>query len=188
MIKTLFTAALALVLMIGGFALSAADESSSAVANLIAKIDVDLKDNLINSTPEGKSFGYFLSNGEFTSLATALDAATPSKESGKATFSLGSFSSDQSIIAFGYGSGKNETGFTGVSVEVVSDPLYYSGYDADGFYHLDFSEDPFDGTIEVLVLGEPLPSSTVTLLVGLAAVAAFLLYNNRKRMRSLEQA
>lgn len=41
-----------------------------------------------------------------------------------------------------------------------------------GWYMRDFSEDPFDGKIDVLVVGEPLPSPTTTLfiLLGVAGI------------------
>ena len=65
-----------------------------------------------------------------------------------------------------------------------SDPAYYAGYNADSFYQLDFSEDEFDGRIDVLVVGEPLPSSTVTLILSLAALAVFMGYARRKQQRA----
>ena len=34
------------------------------------------------------------------------------------------------------------------------------------WYHTDFAADPFDGRIEPLVVGEPLPSTAVTLLIA----------------------
>ena len=37
----------------------------------------------------------------------------------------------------------------------------------NGWYPYDFASDPFDGIIEVLVVGEPLPSSTTTLILAL---------------------
>jgi len=40
---------------------------------------------------------------------------------------------------------------------------------------------PFDGEIEVLVVGEPLPSPAVTLIIALALVAAYMGYNYRKQ-------
>lgn len=50
-----------------------------------------------------------------------------------------------------------------------SNPLWQ---EPDGFlspysswYHADFAEDPFDGRIEPLVVGEPLPSTTATFLI-----------------------
>lgn len=35
------------------------------------------------------------------------------------------------------------------------------------WYHTDFAEDPFDGLIEVYVVGEPLPPATITILIAL---------------------
>ena len=37
----------------------------------------------------------------------------------------------------------------------------------NSWYPYDFASDPFDGIIEVLVVGEPLPSTTTTLIVAL---------------------
>ena len=56
-----------------------------------------------------------------------------------------------------------------------------SGMDTDTFFKLDFPEAPFDGRIEVLVAGTPLPSSSVTLLIAFAAGVFFLLYNDRRK-------
>ena len=44
---------------------------------------------------------------------------------------------------------------------VMDSPFAYS------WYKHDFTEDPFDGRIEVLVMGEPLPTPIVTLLLML---------------------
>ena len=41
----------------------------------------------------------------------------------------------------------------------------------DKWYTQDFSSDPFDGIVEVLIMGEPLPSTYVTLF--LASILAF---------------
>ena len=62
----------------------------------------------------------------------------------------------------------------------ITKPPYYAlpmhhpmWQEPDGFlspysfwYHTDFAEEPFDGRIEPLVVGEPLPSTTVTLLIA----------------------
>ena len=45
------------------------------------------------------------------------------------------------------------------------------------WYIHDFAEDPFDGRIEVLVMGEPLPSTTVTLFLASILVFTVLKYN-----------
>lgn len=105
-----------------------------------------------------------------------------------AAISLGSFKRGETI-QFGYadGSGNNFTA-TPVSSGGQGDALYYAGFDQDSFFKLDFSEDPFSGNIEILVMGEPLPPATVTLLIALAAGAAFLLYSKRRRERCAEQA
>ena len=208
--KTLFTTALALVLSIGGFIASAqaADESenvtskrisfqggtiSSTVAQPLTIIagsarEVDLKDNLTKAagSSDSVSFGYLLNGTQFVSLSDAMKNATveETENSKLAAISLGKFESGDTI-SFGYGT--NASNFNTVSLNVSADPGYYAGYKSDGFFQLDFSEDPFDGTIEILVMGEPLPASTVTLLVALGAGALLLLYRNR-RTRGAEQA
>ena len=48
----------------------------------------------------------------------------------------------------------------------------------DYWYTQDFAEDQFDGRIEVAVVGEPLPSTTVT--VFLASIMLFALMKYRK--------
>jgi hypothetical protein len=47
------------------------------------------------------------------------------------------------------------------------------------FYKQDFSEDPFDGRIEIFVIGEPLPSPVQTLLIVLAVGG--IIYCTRKQ-------
>lgn len=56
-------------------------------------------------------------------------------------------------------------------MQLFSHPMWQ---EPDGFlspysswYHTDFAEDPFDGRIEPLVVGEPLPPATATLLIAL---------------------
>ncbi len=131
-----------------------------------------------NSSGE-KEFGYLQSDGTFVSLAGVLksiDAASVD-ESKVASISLGKFEKDNTI-QFGYAD-KNGENFSSVKIE--SEAGFHGAYDTDSFFHLDFSEDPFDGRIEVIVVGQPLPASTVTLLVALAAGAGLLLFRNRKQ-------
>ena len=186
MSKTLFTAALAFVLSIGGFALFADESASIVPVEFYAKMDVNLRNNLTASaTASKKNFGYKkLGNDGFYSLSDAMKAEASDK---KVTFLLGEFSSGD---AFKLGFANSDGGdFTAANVKIASDAGFHGGYDIDGFYHLDFSQDPFDGRIEILALGEPLPASTVTLLVALAAAAGLLLYNNRRtRARFSAQA
>lgn len=52
------------------------------------------------------------------------------------------------------------------------------------WYHFDFVEDPFDGRIEILVMGEPSASTTVTLLIS--CVLGLMLYI-RKQNASIAQ-
>ena len=68
---------------------------------------------------------------------------------------------------------------------VNSENNMFVGYNPDGFYNLDFAADPFDGRIEVLVMGEPLPSVTVSLFI--AAGLASLLYFRRNKLNPINQ-
>lgn len=47
------------------------------------------------------------------------------------------------------------------------------------WYKYDFAEDPFDGRLELLVMGEPLPTPLTTLLVALGTIGIILMNNNR---------
>ena len=58
--------------------------------------------------------------------------------------------------------------------------------EADGYlepyaswYNLDFSNDPFDGLMDILVMGEPLPSPATTLMIVL--FVGGIIYCTRKR-------
>lgn len=193
--KTLFTAALACALSFFGLVASAQNSavsfnedtkqfSSNVSKNLTLLVatssDVDLSGNLSSVSSDEKTFGY-KKNGTFVSLAQAVnDAQVATVGDAKVTtISLGDFK-ENDTIEFGYNGGDNV--FHPYSpFKIQSDPGYYGGYNADSFYQLDFSEDPFDGMIEIYVIGEPLPAPAVTLLVALAAGALFLLYKNRGR-------
>lgn len=178
--KTLFAAALAFVMTIGGFALSAQE------GTLSVKMDVSLKDNLTSAaTQSGKVFGYKMENGGFQSLSSAMSSQSGSK----VTFSLGTFTTGDAI-QFGYASGEGQDFVAApVSLKVASDPGYSYSYNPANFYPLDFSNSEFDGNIELVPVGTPLPASTVTLLVALGAAAAMLLYyNRRKQVRISGQA
>ena len=48
-----------------------------------------------------------------------------------------------------------------------------------GWYRYDFAETPFDGRLEMLVVGEPLPTPLTTLLVAIGTVG-ILYMSNRK--------
>ena len=228
--KTLFTAALACVLTLGGLTLSAQSTTETE------KVSFDSENNAFSSTTseslkvvfldtaekadgkmklseklsnyiEGKSFGVMLiddSNPEnVTKSFTALGDLSDVKQVGDldvAFLPLGKFKEGQT---FQFGIGTSETDFEPIaiasvkalkekggnsSISVSADPLYYAGYNSDSFYQLDFSEDPFNGNIEILVMGEPLPPTTVTLIAALGLAAAFLLYKNRKQQAIAEQA
>jgi hypothetical protein len=211
--KSLFTVALACVLSIGGLTVAASAENytpqskvafDSASGVLSSKGSESLKMLMMNPQSQAddsiglsdflttiavsgeKEFGYMLNDGQnggkFVSLAGLLKSV---KDGDVASIVLGKFEKNDTI-KFGYADadGKNFS-----SVKIESDAGFHGGYDADSFFHLDFSEEPFDGVIEVLVIGEPLPASTVTLLVALAAGAGLLLFNcRRQRAVRTEQA
>jgi hypothetical protein len=138
-----------------------------------------------------REFGYMRNDGtegsKFVSLANVLASI---KADDVATVALEKFEKN-ATIKFGYADkdGKNFTPAGVKKVKVESDAEFHGGFDPDSFFRLDFAEEPFDGNIEVLVIGEPLPASTVTLLVALAAGAGLLLFSNRKqRALRTEQA
>ena len=180
--RKLFAAALAFALTIGGFVLSA------QALDIDANMDVSLKDNLTNAAnSQGKVFGYMKKNGEFHSLASAMSEATVQSD-GKAHFSLGNFTVTGNTLRFGYAAADGAN-FTDAPVKLSADPLYSYTYDSQNFYTLDFPNESFDGSIEIVTVGSPLPASTVTLIVALGAAAAMLLYfNRRKQVRISEQA
>jgi len=61
------------------------------------------------------------------------------------------------------------------SFKINSENNIYVGFSTDKFYNLDFAEDPFDGIIEVMVMGEPSASTNLTLLIaGLLGLAMFM--------------
>ena len=179
--KTLFAAALAFVMTIGGFALSAQDAKS-----FVANMDVSLRDNLTsNATQLEKDFGYKKEGGGFYSLSSAMNTAA---KDGKVSFLLGTFTPGDAI-KFGYASSGSGSDFVDAPVKVASDPGYSYTYNTGTFYTLDFPGEAYDGTIEVDIIGAPLPASSVTLLVALGAAAAMLLYfNRRKQVRISGQA
>ena len=202
MSKTLFTAALAFVLSIGGFVMSAQAQEAqnqtvsepSAEAGLWQLVVSAKDETLLNKglkaiavNSNEKSFGYKV-GGKFISLSDAMVGAPSAADGDKvsATLELGSFNPTEQL-QFGYG---DENSFDAISgLKISSDAGFHAGYNIDSFYKLDFTKDPFDGKIEIYVLGEPLPASTVTLLVALAAAAGLLLYNNRRtRARFSAQA
>jgi hypothetical protein len=202
--KSFFTVALACLLSIGALTASAENVTPHAVASfdkasgvvssngsetlkiLLQKPSNEMKLSEFLSTVAtrgGMEFGYQQTIGDKTTFVSLSKALTTLKAesvdaANVASVSLGKFEKDNSF-KFGYGDGKGN--FNPVPVIVESDAGFHGGFEVDPFFRLDFSEDPFDGNIEVLVMGEPLPASTVTLLVALAAGAGLLLYSNRKR-------
>lgn len=200
--KKFIMAALAGVMTVCGFTLSAEDpviiekgqvESLDAKAKMrivaIARPNTNFTEKLTTvrgDTEGGLTRGYLIKSGSsetFVPLSSAIPASVNvSKDAtGNELVSLGRFEQGDTI-QFGF---KDENGFSPMQISVLSsDPAYYAGYNADSFYQLDFSEDEFDGRIDVLVVGEPLPSSTVTLILSLAALAVFMGYARRKQQRA----
>ena len=201
--KTLVTTVLACVMTIFGFAASAQSQqvvsldgavfTSNVSKNLklfvATSSEVDLAKNLSAlSGTDGKTLGY-TRNGEFVSLAQAVKNAevVPDGSAKTASIYLGKFEKGDKI-QFGYQDASNEFHPYNTSNQLSSEPNYYGGYNPESFYQLDFSNDPFDGMIEI-VIGEPLPAPAVTLIVALSAGALFLLYKNRRqRYIQIEQA
>ena len=208
--KKFFVAALAGVMTVCGFALSAqepaqeqAQEQTVTKIGEVKSLDAQEKMRIVaiahpntnlasklttvrGATADGLTRGYLIKSGSsetFVPLSSAIPASVNvSKDAtGNELVSLGRFEQGDTI-QFGF---KDENGFTPMQISVLSsDPAYYAGYNADSFYQLDFSEDEFDGRIDVLVVGEPLPSSTVTLILSLAALAVFMGYARRKQQNA----
>jgi len=99
---------------------------------------------------------YLLSNDTYPDLATGMEKLSEQK--------LNDFSKPFAP----------STTYQMKSYNVNPDNEFYAGFSTEGFYNLDFSEDPFDGLIEILVVGEPSTSTNLTLLIaGLLGIAMF---------------
>ena len=189
MSKKFIMAALAGLLSVCGIAASADDAPEAltptkAVKILIAAVpDYNLEENLeqTESVSGLKNLGYTVNGGEFVSLSDATKVLSTSEQNGDVVL-LGHFEKGDKV-QLGYKDGNNQFVVSTINV-LSSDPSYYAGYNSEGFYQLDFSEMPFDGKIDVLVVGEPLPSSTVTLILSLAALAVFMGYARRKQQNA----
>ena len=129
-----------------------------------------------------KTPGYSV-NGTFVSLAEAAQVLSTSEKSD--ILLLGRFT-DGDNVQMGYRD-NSDNKFYASTINVSGDPGYFTGYNPDSFYQLDFSAMPFDGKIDVAVIGEPLPGSTVTLILSLAALAVFMGYARRKQQRAAVQ-
>lgn len=64
--------------------------------------------------------------------------------------------------------------------DINSDNNYVELSPAPHFYNVDFSADPFDGKIQILVMGEPLPSPLTTLICCFGVIG-ILLYCKKKK-------
>lgn len=196
--KTFVTTVLVCAMTIFGFAASAQEQQTVSLDGSLFKANVSKNLNLFIATSSDvnlaeklsalsgteKTLGYVRNGGGFVSLAEAVKNAevVPDGTANTASIRLGDFKAGDTI-QFGYQD--SQEGFHPFSSgKFTGDPSYYGGYNPDSFYQLDFSEDPFDGMIEIII-GEPLPAPAVTLIVALAAGALFLLYKNR-RQRSIQ--
>jgi len=209
--KSLYMAALAGVLAVCGLTASAQEDQKQApkhnqnailseesrtmsVKNalrimFIAEPDYNLTEKLttVLNSDAGKSMGYLVNPGtdneNFVSLSEAIPSlAVTSTKAGASIAQLGQFKSGDNV-QFGYKNGDEP--FVAAPISVLSsDSGYYAGYNSDSFYELDFSKMPFDGQIDILVVGEPLPSSSVTLIVSLAALAIFVGFVRRKQQQA----
>ena len=196
--KQFIMAALAGVMAFCGFAVSAQESETvgalTAKDNMrilaIARPNTNLATKLTTirgAAEDGRTRGYLVKSGTaetFVPLSEAIseNVAVSTDANGNELVSLGSFAKGDSVQ---FGVQDAEGGFKPLSISVLSsDPAYYAGYNADSFYQLDFSGEEFDGKIDVLVMGEPLPSPTVTLILSLAALALFMGYSRRKQQNA----
>lgn len=69
-----------------------------------------------------------------------------------------------------------------VTYKVSEENGIYPEFNTDKFYNIDFAEDPFDGLIQVFVMGEPLPSPTVTLICAVGVIGILLYCKKRKEV------
>lgn len=60
-------------------------------------------------------------------------------------------------------------------------PIETDGYDKpyNAWYKADFSSDPFDGKIEIIPMGEPLPGGLISLCIGLAFAGIIMWKHNK---------
>lgn len=196
--KKFFMAVLVGFLSICAFAVSAQDNNSLTAKHRVRILafsngKANLTDKLKSvqsalTEKDGRVMGYLVNAGKdderFVSLAGAIPQEGLPKDAAEEEFlMLGHFKKDDTI-QFGYQQGDQ---FSSINVLNNSDALYRADYKAEGFYQLDFSEMPFDGKIDVLVVGEPLPGSTVTLILSLAALALFMGYTRRRQQRAAVQ-
>ena len=197
--KKIIMAALAGILTVCGMSLSAQEETPKKTIEAfsakdtmkilaVAKPDYKLAEKLADAEALAKEengiiYGYILNpdsdNAKFVSLSEALADTSVTNDGTNDVVSFGRFAKGDKV-QFGFYDSNSQ--FNPAPINVISSESgYYSGYNAQGFYEIDFSEMPFDGELEVLVIGEPLPSSAVTLIVALALVAAYMGYNYRKQ-------
>ena len=60
----------------------------------------------------------------------------------------------------------------------VQEEYYFDDALASRWYYTDFDEDPFDGRIEIMMLGQPSASVNVTILISMV-VASLLIYKKK---------
>lgn len=78
---------------------------------------------------------------------------------------------------------KPTTNFSSVHAKNTEEIIPFS---VNEWYNQDFTEDPFDGRIEVLVVGEPLPSINLSLLIACIVSIAVLQYRKHYLNRDFE--
>ena len=186
--KTLFTATLSFALTVFGVASYAQVDVTGGgnPATFTANASETLYLKILPKAAESSlalNFAIKRNSGDAESLLTAEQIESAKAKDVKGlSLSLGKFNAEES---FQLGIISNN----GFKPFISSEPGYYTSVNENSFYSLDFSENPFDGLTDIYVMGEPLPAPTVTLIVALAAGAAFLLYKNRKqRVLRAEQA
>ena len=192
--KKFLVAALAGLLTVCGFAASTdnaqadptelkADRAIKILAAAPHSVGLAEKLEQAKAQTAEKTPGYLVNGVDFVSLGNAAEIISTSEQDGDIML-LGRFSKNDKV-EMGYMEGDQ---FHASTINVLtSDPGFFTGYNAEGFYQLDFSADPFNGKIEVAVIGEPLPGSTVTLILSLAALAVFMGYARRKQQRAAVQ-
>ena len=78
---------------------------------------------------------------------------------------------------------KPTTSFLSVPAKSTEELISFS---ANEWYNQDFTSDPFDGRIEIYVVGEPLPSINLSLLIACIVSIAVLQYRKHYLNRDFE--
>lgn len=89
----------------------------------------------------------------------------------------------QTIQAWDFSKKTMDTATSGYALSVIAEPEGFIG-PYWSWYKQDFAEDPFDGRIEVLVMGEPLPSPLMTLLLAIGTLG--IIYRCRNKSSQIK--